>query len=307
MLTQLSPYSQAAIMALIGYFLFSCADVFAKILSNRYPISICIFIPCCVAVIGVGLRILIFKGSKAFLTKNLKLHIIRALVITGLVVCCVSALQKIPLADFYAIIFLSPFVVMAVSIFIYKEPIYWPRLYVLIISFIGVIVTIGPHFLVMNLGYLFVCLAVIFGALNIIFVRKIGREEYNPLFGFFPLMFVTVTSLPFALPYLLTIEIPTYDLLLFLLYGLALMGAHSALPAAFARTPSVAKLTPLHYSQMVWGMIAGIVIFDNPLEINVIFGSILIIGSGIWLFFAERRLNLKTNHPVNILVKQSEK
>jgi len=292
MFSRLSPYGQAVIMALAGYFLFSMADTLAKILSSRHPIAICLFIPGIIALLGISGRIFLQKGLYGFKTQYLKIHILRSIVITGLVVLCVNALKHIPIADFYSVIFLSPFVVMALSILVYKESIHLPRILVLILSFIGVIITIGPHFHDMSIGYLFVGFAVFFSALNVFLVRKIGGKEYPLLYGFFPLMAVTVLSFPFALPHL-SLDVPVTDIWLFLLYGLALIGAHSLLPTAFARTPSVSKLTPLHYSQMIWGILAGVFVFDRPLEINTLLGGGLIIFSGLGLFLYELKTSLK--------------
>ncbi len=293
MLSRLSPYGQAAVMALIGYFLFSMADVSAKILSVRHPIALCLFLPGLIALMGMSIRILIERGASGFRTPYLKIHLLRSLVITGLVVLCVNSLKLIPIADFYCIIFLSPFVVMTLSVFLYKEEIHWPRILVLILSFIGVVITIGPHFHEMNIGYLFVSCAVLFSAFNVFLVRKIGRDEYTPLFGFFPVLAVSIFSLPFAIPHFATLSLSSTDMGLFMFYGVVLIGAHSLLPLAFSRTPSVSRLTPLHYSQMVWGILAGIFIFDKPPELNTFLGGGLIVASGLWLFFYEHRAHKK--------------
>ena len=288
MFARLSPYAQAVIMALCGYLLFNMADVSAKILSNRHHISLCLFIPACIALLGISLRIAIQRGLAGFKTPYIKLHLVRMCVITGLVVLCVNALKLIPIADFFCIIFLSPFVVMTLSVLLYKEEIHLPRILVLILSFVGVIITIGPRFHEMNFGYLFVGCAVIFSALNVFLVRRIGKDEYIPLYGFFPLLGIAISSLPFAIPHFST-SVSLNDVGLFVFYGVVLIGAHSILPAAFSRTPSVSKLTPLHYSQMVWGILAGVFIFDTPLEINTLLGGGLIVLSGLGLFFYESR------------------
>lgn len=293
MIAHLSPYGQAVILALFGYLFFSVADVSAKILSVRHPIALCLFIPATIAIIGMVLRILIERGIAGFKTKNLKLHLIRGCVITVMVTLCVHSLKLIPIADFYSIIFLSPFVVMALSVLIYKEPIHWPRVLVLILSFAGVIITIGPHFDQLNIGYLFVCCAMFFSSMNIFLVRKIGRDEYSPLFGFFPVLGVMLSSAPLAIPDL-TSNVPLTDIGIFTLYGLALIGAHNFLPMAFSRTPSVSRLTPLHYSQMVWGILAGIFVFETPPEINTFVGGGLIVASGLWLFYYETFSSKKT-------------
>lgn len=286
----LSPYGQAVILALCGYFLFSVADISAKLLTSRHPTSVTIFLPSFIAMLGVGARVLYERGWAGFKTTRLKLQLMRGVVITALVVLCVNAVKLIPLADYYSIIFLTPFLVMTLSIFLYKEPVHPQRILVLIMSFIGVLVTIGPHFNSLNIGYLYVALAILMSASNVFLVRKIARDEYAPLFGFFPLLGVVVFSAPFAIPDM-AYDFPVGDIGYFLLYGIALIGAHTFLPMAFSRTPMVSRLTPLHYSQMVWGILAGYIIFDAPFEINTIIGGGLIVGSGLWLFFVERKVS----------------
>jgi S-adenosylmethionine uptake transporter len=295
MFYRLSAYGQAAVMALIGYLLFSMADVSAKLLSAHHPIAICLFFPALIATLGISGRIIVERGITGFKTPYLKIQILRSLIITGLVVLCVNSLRLIPIADFYCIIFLSPFVVMGLSVIVYKEEIHWPRILVLILSFAGVVITIGPHFKSLNIGYVFVSCAVLFSALNVFFVRKIGRDEYTALFGFFPVLAVSILSFPFAYPYFSDFSPSLSDMGLFVFYGVVLIGAHSLLPLAFSRTPSVSRLTPLHYSQMVWGILAGIFIFDTPLEINTFLGGGLIVASGLWLFFYEHREHKKQN------------
>lgn len=293
MLTRLSPYGQAVVMALLGYFFYSVADVLAKLLSVRHPISLCLFIPAMIALTGNGARILIERGWAGLKSKYIKIHLMRGVVISSMVALCVNALKLIPIADFYCIIFLSPFIVMTLSVLIYKEALHWPRVLVLILSFAGVLITIGPHFKDMNIGYAFVGASIFFGAFNVFLVRQIGKEEYTPLFGLFPVLGIVIFSAPFAIPKLTT-DISLTDMGLFLIYGLVLIGAHNFLPMAFARTPSVSRLTPLHYSQMVWGILAGIFIFDTPTEINTLLGGGLIVASGLWLFYYETFSSKKT-------------
>ncbi|MBL8641784.1 MAG: DMT family transporter [Alphaproteobacteria bacterium] len=291
MFSRLSLYGQAVILALTGYFFFSMADVSAKILSVRYPISFCLFVPALIASIGIILRIFIGRGQQGFKTQHLKLHLLRGTVITVMVVLCVNSLKLIPIADFYCIVFLSPFMVMALSVFLYKEEIHWPRILVLISSFTGVIITIGPHFNDWNIGYIFACSAMILGSTNVFLVRKIGRHEYPPIFGLFPLLGVVIFSMPFAVDNIVNhisfSKMPPADIAIFLFYGGSLIAAHNFLPIAFARTPSVSKLTPLHYSQMIWGILAGFFVFDSGIEWNTLLGGGLIISSGLWLFYYE--------------------
>lgn len=108
-------------------------------------------------------------------SKYIKIHLMRGVAISSMIALCVNALKLIPIADFYCIIFLSPFIMMTLSVIVYKEALHWPRVLVLILSFAGVLITIGPHFKDMNIGYIFVGASIFFGAFNVFLVSNRQR------------------------------------------------------------------------------------------------------------------------------------
>lgn len=286
-MTRFTPFVQAAILALTAYFLFSVADVSAKILTARYSVSVSMFIPAFIATIGIALQVLYQRGWNGFQTPNLKIHLVRSIVIGTMVALVVNALKTVPIADFYCIIFLSPFLVMMASHLLFKEPLYPYRVAVVSLAFLGVLVTIGPHFDKLTIGYAFVLIAICFGAGNIVLIRKIKFQEYAPLYGFFPLLAIVLGTFPFAVVSIPP-SMPPADIGLFLLYGIALIGAHTFMPMAFAKTPEVSLIAPFHYSQMLWGMLASAFIFNQGTEITTYIGGGIILMAGVLLLWTEK-------------------
>lgn len=292
-MTRFSPFLQAAILALTAYFLFSVADISAKVLTSTYPVSLCSFIPALIATLGLGFRILHQKGWNGFKTKKWKLHAARSVLMAAMVLLCVTALKTVPIADFYCIIFLSPFLILCISRFICHEHVPLYRTLVISMAFVGVIIAIGPRFSDLTIGYLLVAISTVFGSSNVFLVRKMGREEYAPLYGFYPLLTICLVNLPFVIQHIPT-TIQPVDGVIFLGYGLALIGAHTLLPMAFSMAPSTSTVAPFHYSQMLWGILSGIFLFENPPQTSTFIGGGIIMGAGALLLWKER-LNLRKN------------
>ncbi len=293
-MSRFSPFVQAAILALTAYILFTTADVSAKILSGTYPIAICITLPAFIALMGLGTQILWQRGWAGFKSTQLKLHAARASIIAIMVTLFVHGIKTVPIADFYCIIFLSPFFVMLASYFILKEPLKLERIIVICLAFSGVLVVIGPHFADINIGYAYIFAAILFSSSNIFVIRKMGQDEYSPLYGFYPLLAIVVGNLPFALQDI-PATMPTGDAAIFLLYGVVLIGAHTFLPMAFAKTPEVSLIAPLHYSQMLWGILADIIIFKAAPPMTTYIGAGIIVSAGIIMLWNEKHHIRKEN------------
>jgi S-adenosylmethionine uptake transporter len=225
----------------------------------------------------------------------MKPHTLRAIIIAIMVTLFIHGLKTVPIADFYCIIFLSPFLVTIISYFAFNEPLKLERIAVLCLAFTGVIITIGPHFSDMTIGYAFILAAVLFGSTNILVIRKMGQNEYSPLYGFYPLLAIVMINLPFAVQDIPT-TMPLSDMGIFLLYGIVLIGAHTFLPMAFARTPEISMIAPLHYSQMIWGVLADIIIFHANPPLTTFIGGSLIVTAGMIMLWNEKHHIRKPKH-----------
>jgi drug/metabolite transporter (DMT)-like permease len=79
-----------------------------------------------------------------------------------------------------------------------------------------------------------------------------------------------------------------FDLILFVSLGLIGGGGHYLLIRAFQHGP-VAVLSPLGYAELIGTTILGYLIFGNLPDLPTWIGAAIIIASGLYIAFRERR------------------
>lgn len=286
MFARFTPAFQAILFAVFAYAAFSVADALAKVMTQTYSVAVCLTIPAGLALLVNLAWILGAKGFSGFKTGKLKLHLIRCILITLMANLVVHALTMLPLPDFYAIIFIIPFVVSLLSVLILKERLALYRMVVIGTAFAGVLLIAGPQFDKAQSGVLMVLLVVFLSSINVFVMRRMGQHEFLPLYGFFPFLGIALTGLPETIPALPSI--PVEDWGLFVIYALALLAGHTAIPLAFSVTPEVSLIAPFHYTQMLWGIFYGFVLFAQVPSPTTLIGASLIIGAGLYMFWRER-------------------
>jgi drug/metabolite transporter (DMT)-like permease len=276
----------AIAFACMGWFLFCVYDAIVKFLSASLPI---LQIAGTVATIGMCLSggwIFLRYGFDGFKTQHLKLYLARglSLVVAGYLV--LSALSRIPLADFYGIIFLTPMMTTILAVFFLKEKIGWHRIMAIVIGFTGVLIVAGPSFQNGNIGYVFALSAVLFTSTNAILLRKIGQETIKARFAFFPFFVSTLVFVPLMIP---DFERPDNILgvvLLLLAPVISVVGV-VLFSIGFSRARDTAVITPFHYTQMIWGALLGFIIFGDVPAVTTITGSLVIVAAGIMVIWRE--------------------
>ena len=87
------------------------------------------------------------------------------------------AFTTIPLAEVYALIFLSPVLVTLLSIFLLGEPVGWRRLSAVGVGFAGMLLVVKPGFRELHPGHLAAAGVAVVGAISMIIMRMIGHTE----------------------------------------------------------------------------------------------------------------------------------
>lgn len=280
---------QAIAFVILGYFGYSVADLCAKLLQQHYGIYQVLGISGAVGFTITGLWLLLRYGPKAFFPANLKLHLIRAVFVFGTAYFAVAALRTLPLADFYGIVFMTPFLVMILAVLVLNEKVGWRRWLAALVGFSGVIILAGPQFNNLSEGVIYAACGVICAGFNVITIRKIGSNAPIPLYGFYPFlligginltaMIMTDSFLPFEKEYL-----PA-----FVFHGpfvaLGLLG----ISIGFSKAPETAVVAPFHYIQIIWGVLFGYIFFHTLPTQTTVMGLTLIIGAGLYSLWREYR------------------
>ena len=286
MFNHVSPNYKGIVLGLIGYTAFSGSDICIKWLTQHYSVY---------QVISTNNSIgaLILLAFSAFLggyhdlweRKNFKIHALRALVNLGVSFLAVTSLSMFPLADVYVLLFTVPFFSALLVIPLYGERLTPTRFLAIAIGFVGVVIAMRPGqgefdpLMIMPL-----VAAVLIAVLFII-----GRSLHAPSsfsLGFVPM---AVAGLAFAPLMLMNFTWPALaHMPVFILAGSFGVVGFVCVSQAFRMAPA-AVVAPFFYTEMIWGVIFGYLIFSDVPDIFVLGGAAVVIASGLYVVETERR------------------
>lgn len=275
-------------LACLGWFFFCACDVVTKSLVQGYSAAQLLATNAIIGLALTGAIVLARHGWRAFLTPNWRWYLFRGVTVIGSSFCVVNALGLIPLADFYGIIFLVPMITTLIAVIFLKEHIGPWRWGAIFAGFLGVLIIAGPSFSENSIGYLYALAAALFAGTNALVIRKIGHEPVVTLYAFFPLLANAVFFVPLLFA-TTGFEMPRtgVDWSLFILTApLAYLGM-ILYSLGFSRARDTSLVAPFHYSQMLWGVLFGLLFFDEIPGLPTVLGAMIIIGAGLLVIWRE--------------------
>lgn len=197
----------------------------------------------------------------------------------------VTAFTLLPMAEAFCLIFLLPAFVTVMSRFFLHEQIGLRRWLAVLVGFVGVMAVLRPGFRDLSVGHIGAVLAGLGGAISVITFRiadpsekKISLVGAGILGGILVCFFAMLPG--FAWP-------SAWQWLLLAAYGLLAALANVVLMRATALAPA-AWVGPTQYSQMIWAVILGYLIFGDHIDLPTLAGIVLIVGSGLMTLMRER-------------------
>lgn len=207
----------------------------------------------------------------------------------------VTAFTHLSMAEAFSLIFLLPSFVTIMSVIFLKEEVGIRRWSAVILGFIGVLVVLRPGFRELGIGHVAALVAGLAAAINIVIMRGIGPAEKSiSLFGAGSLGALIICAGVMA-P---TFTMPGgHEWLLLLGYGiLGALGNVLLMYATFYAPAAV--VSPIQYSQMIWAIILGYLIFGDGVDAPMLLGIGLIVGSGLITLVRERKRGVAMPPPV---------
>lgn len=270
--------------ALLAFGMLSCADAAVKWLGDRYSVLQIIFISHFFALIPVAFLIRREGGWAALRPRHPWLVALRALLLAVDMVLVFYAFTRLPLTDAYALVFTVPMLVTALSVPILGEFVGWRRWTAVIVGFVGVLIVLRPGMVEINLGHIAAISSALFFALALVVLRRVGKSETGSCLLVSMILALIAVTGP-ALPYVYAMP-SAVDFAV--MAGLGLIGglAHLALIQAFRLAPS-AIVAPFHYSQMLWAVLFGLLLFGDRPDFWVVAGATVIIASGLYIVWRE--------------------
>ena len=268
------------LLSLMGFALYSTHDVIVKLLGVYYtPFQILFF-----SVLFSFPLVLLFmlRNPK---TGSLWPHqptqmTLRVLATTVSGFCAFYAFSVLPLAQTYALLFLTPIFITVFSIPLLGERVGLHRGISVIVGFLGVLIVLQPNVASFTNGHIAGLIAAISASLNSIITRKIGQKEKTavmllyPMFGNFLIMGAIIPFIYVPMPIQHLGGIALISCLGFAAM-FCIVGAYKAANASI--------IAPMQYSQILWAGFFGFVLFDDDINLSFIIGSSLIICSGLYI------------------------
>ena len=278
------------ILGTFAFFLFTIADTIIKLIGDFYKDTVIFSIASYSAIIPVCFYLLYRRSLDEIKTKNYKLHIVRGILMTLTYYFIVKGIILLPLSIAYPIILSAPVLLSVLGILVLKESLYLSKIISLILAMTAVFLVSGFSLSegFNAQGVIFLILGVVALACLDFSVRVYGKNERTVALTFYSMLFTGTVFFIFSINNFNNILLKDFLIMVSagLLDGVAMMILIYSLRRIEASFFSIT-----HYSQIIFGIVISIFIFNHyPSSIELL-GAAMIIVSGYLIYAKLKKLN----------------
>ena len=271
----------------LGMFSLSINDIIYKNLTMNFPVWEAVFFRAFSGSI-ISLYLVYHSGINSIKTKKPVRHFVRAFSAVGCVVLYIFGIKYLLLSENIAIAHSAPIIAALLAVPILGEKIGIHRILAITIGFVGVLVIIKPGTDLFQLKSLLPIGSALFMASVYLTTRSLMNTESSTSIVFyysFALLFTSLIFFPsdFVIP-------DNFNLILALSLGIMGSMGHFFMSQA-ARHADVAVTSPFEYSSFIFVGLMGYFFFYEIPSNSVILGGILIIISGVYVAYRERKIS----------------
>ena len=271
----------------LGMFSLSINDIIYKNLTMNFPVWEAVFFRAFSGSI-ISLYLVYHSGINSIKTNKPVRHFVRAFSAVGCVVLYIFGIKYLLLSENIAIAHSAPIIAALLAVPILGEKIGIHRMLAIGIGFIGVLVIVKPGTDLFQLKSLLPIGSAFFMASVYLTTRSLMNTESSTSIVFyysFALLFTSLIFFPsdFVIP-------DTFNLILALSLGIMGSMGHYFMSQA-ARHADVAVTSPFEYSSFIFVGLMGYFFFYEIPSNSVIVGGILIIISGVYVAYRERKVS----------------
>lgn len=231
----------------------------------------------------------------AWRTERPMAHVTRAAIGLTTMLLAFSALAYVPLAESTTIGFAAPLFAVALSALILKEKVGRHRWSAVAIGFLGVMIVMRPGgTAIPAIGLLLSLLAAFGVGFVTIAIRQIGRTEgTQTTVLWFSLL--SMAALGVFLPFFAQAHgAATWGIIVALgLFG----GLGQILLTSSLRYAPVSVVVPFDYTQLLWAVLLGWILFGDHAPATTWAGAAVIIASGLYTLYREHKLGREKAPP----------
>lgn len=267
------------LLVLMAVTVFASLDIVGKYLMMKFDVPL-------VAAIRYGLNTVLLlaliaprHGAQLWKTRRTALVMVRGISLAFATFFAGLALQRMPVGETIAIIYLQGFGVMLTAAFLLKERVTWAGWLAAATGFLGVVLIARPGGALDPLGVVFALTAAAVSVTYILLSRSLAATETTMAMLFHLAIAGTVF---FCLLLLFQWKFYTYspvDMLLLFFVGVASLLGHYLLTSAYRFAPA-SLLAPFNYFHIAIAVLLGWLIYDHVPEKLALVGMAMIAMSG---------------------------
>ncbi len=274
------------VFTLLAILIFSLQDSISKHLGSVYPpvfIAMIRFWAFAAFAIVLGAR---SPGGlrAAAATKRPVLQIMRGAILAFQIVVTITAFTTVGLARSQAILASGPIFVALFSMPLLGERVGWRRWTAIGVGLCGVLIIVNPGGVAFDLTVLLPLLSALMFAIYVIATRLASRED-SASTSFFYIGVAGAVAISLIGPFYWTNLAPV-DWLWMGIVCITGMSSHYFLIRAYDLLDAAA-VQPLTYLQVVLAAIVGVTVFGETLNLNMVVGSAIVVGAGIFTIWRE--------------------
>jgi drug/metabolite transporter (DMT)-like permease len=266
---------------------FSSLDASAKHFSTELPLWVLLWGRYFFNFLFVALFFLRGAPKDIIYTRNIKLQILRSILLVASTLTFWLALMFLPLADCVVILFVSPLLVTILAAPLLGERVGRHRWTAVILGFVGMIVVMRPGFTIFDWSSMLPFITAFFYAGVQISTRILGRTEGALTTLLYSSAGGAIVCTIGVLFYWVTPSIEQW----LVLAWMGFLGAlgHYLMIRAYKIAPA-SLLAPFDYTTLIWATVLGFVVFGDLPDTGTFLGAIIIMSSGLYLIRCESRL-----------------
>lgn len=239
---------------------------------------------------------LVLATRRPLISRHIGLNALRGALIGGATLLFFWALHHLPLADTIAIFFVEPLILTLIAALFLKERVGWRRLSAIVVGFAGALLVIQPSFQTVGLPAFLPLGAALCFAIYLALTRRVAVVEdvltmqlWAGIFGLLTLAVAVTIGEIGAVPVLDPSWPTAQEWALLAALGAIATTGHLLIVGAFGRaSPSI--LAPFQYLEILGAVLLGFLIFDEFPDVATWVGILVIVASGLYVFYRERRL-----------------
>lgn len=213
----------------------------------------------------------------------------------GILSFCIScanyiALKNMPLSAFYTIAFTGSFWLAIGGHFILGETLSLPKALLILLGFIGAVVSVNfsdvSHQSGSLLGYACVTVGALCYGLTQVFLRQLSQRETAESLAFSALSMNAILAVIATIP--LYQPIP-WQVIMFMVAAAALNAIAGLLMVEAMKRAHASTVASLHYTQIIPGAMFGYLIWHNVPTWNMWLGSCVVIAAGLGMIYLTKK------------------